>query len=176
MAAGANRAERRVVLNLGTDRLVQVELDETGLAPPTPEIEQERRVAIHDLLEENSFRLVPREGRAIPAGPYSLRLITGDRHLILALTGPEDQPAAEIHLALSPFRAVMKDYFAICDSYFDAIRRRPPHQIEAIDMGRRGLHDEGSTLLQERLAGKAEIDFPTARQLFSLVCVLHHRG
>lgn len=158
------------------DRLCAVELDDRGLAPPTPEIEQERRVAIYDLLEENQFRLVPRDGRDAAAGPYALNLAVRDRHLVFALEGAGGKPAGAFHLALSPFRAVIKDYYSICESYFDAIRRLPPHQIETIDMGRRGVHDEGSRLLQERLAGKAEIDLPTARRLFTLICVLHFRG
>jgi len=152
-----------------------VELDLEGLGAPTPEIEQERRVAIHDLLEDNQFALPVREGRKAVEGPYNLRLFMRDQHLVFALHGKGGMEAGEIYLALAPFRAVVKDYFAICESYFDAIKRLPPHKIEAIDMARRGLHDEGSQLLQERLAGKADIALSTARRLFTLIVVLHQR-
>ena len=154
-------------------RLVSVELDETGLAPPTPEIEQERRVAIYDLLEANAFRPV-REGA--PEGPYRLRLAVRERRLILELSTEGGTPAGEIHLSLGPLRQIIKDYFAICESYYDAVKTLPPAKIEAIDMGRRGIHDEGARLLKERLEGKAELDDDTARRLFTLVCVLHFKG
>ena len=157
-----------------TDRLASIELDDAGLPPPSDEIEQERRVAIFDLLEENTFRLVPREGRPTPAGPYGLRLAVRDRRLVFTITASDGGLAGEIHLALSPFRNAVRDYFAIIQQYFDAIRRLPAHQIETIDMGRRGVHDEGSRILLERLEGKVEIDFTTARRFFTLICVLHY--
>lgn len=157
-------------------RLAEVTLDDAGLPTPTPEIEQERRVAIYDLLEENFFRVLPRAGEEPPAGPYSLRLAVQDRYLVFAVTDSGGGAVADWHLSLTPFRSAVKDYFAICESYFDAIRRLPPHQIEAIDMGRRGVHDEGSRILIERLSDKVEIDMPTARRLFTLICVLHFRG
>lgn len=158
-----------------TDRLVEVTLDETGLAVATPEIEQERRVAIFDLLEENVFALPAREGRAVPPGPYRLSLAIRDRRLVFDLAG-ETGPAGAFHLSLTPFTQVVKDYFQICESYFDAVKRLPASQIEAIDMGRRGIHNEGSRILMERLEGKVETDMATARRLFTLICVLHFKG
>ncbi|TPE50695.1 UPF0262 family protein [Amaricoccus solimangrovi] len=157
-------------------RLVDVTLDESGLAPPTPEIEQERRVAIYDLLEENRFGLLPREGRPAPDGPYRLTLSIRDRRLVFALATEDGTPAGEFHLSLTPFNQVVKDYFQICESYFDAVKHLPPAQIEAIDMGRRGIHNEGSRVLLERLEGKVETDMATARRLFTLICVLHFKG
>ena len=157
-------------------RLIEVTLDETGLAPPTPEVEQERRVAIFDLLEENRFALPPREGREVPPGPYRLTLAIRERRLVFELATEAGAPAGAFHLSLTPFNQVVKDYFQICESYFDAVKRLPPAQIEAIDMGRRGIHDEGSRILLERLEGKVETDIATARRLFTLICVLHFKG
>jgi uncharacterized protein (UPF0262 family) len=157
-------------------RLIEVTLDETGLAAPTPEIEQERRVAIFDLIEENRFALPGREGRPAPPGPYRLHLGIRERRLVFHVATEADEPAAEFHLSLSPFRQVVKDYFQICESYFDAVKRLPPAQIEAIDMGRRGIHNEGSRVLLERLKGKVDTDMATARRLFTLICVLHFQG
>ena len=154
-------------------RLVAVTLDEAGLAPPTPEVEQERKVAIFDLLEENAFD-VQKEG--VPEGPYQLNLSIRDRRLVFDIRTEAGEPAAEFHLSLGPFRQIIKDYFAICESYFDAVKKLPPSQIEAIDMGRRGIHNEGARILEERLEGKAVVDSDTARRLFTLVCVLHFRG
>jgi uncharacterized protein (UPF0262 family) len=159
-----------------TDRLCEVTLDESGLAPPTPEIEQERRVAIFDLLEENRFALPTRDGRPPQAGPYRLALSIRDRRLVFDLEAESGAKAAEFHLSLTPFNQVVKDYFQICESYFDAVKRLPPSQIEAIDMGRRGIHNEGSRVLLERLDGKVETDMATARRLFTLICVLHFKG
>jgi uncharacterized protein (UPF0262 family) len=159
-----------------TDRLIEVTLDETGLAPPTPEIEQERRVAIYDLLEDNRFALPVREGRPVVPGPYRLRLSIRDRRLVFDLATDGGEKAGEFHLSLTPFHQVVKDYFQICESYFDAVKRLPPAQIEAIDMGRRGIHNEGSRILLERLDGKVETDMATARRLFTLICVLHFKG
>jgi uncharacterized protein (UPF0262 family) len=158
------------------DRLIEVTLDETGLAPPTPEIEQERRVAIFDLLEQNRFALPDRDGRAPPPGPYRLHLAIRDRRLVFEVEAEAGEKASEFHLSLTPFRQVVKDYFQICESYFDAVKRLPPSQIEAIDMGRRGIHNEGSRILLERLAGKVDTDMATARRLFTLICVLHFKG
>ena len=154
-------------------RLVAVTLDEAGLAPPTPEVEQERKVAIFDLLEENAFD-VEKEG--VPPGPYQLSLAIRDRRLVFDIRTEAGDPAAEFHLSLGPFRQIIKDYFAICESYFDAVKKLPPSQIEAIDMARRGIHNEGARILEERLEGKAAVDSDTARRLFTLVCVLHFRG
>lgn len=157
-------------------RLRQIHLDDTNLPPPTPEIEQERRVAIYDLLENNSFILPEREDRAVPAGPYDLGLSIRERRLVFELATESGAPAAEFHLSLSPFRQVVKDYYQICESYFNAVKTLPPSQIETIDMARRGIHNEGARILQERLEGKAEVDQDTSRRLFTLICVLHFGG
>ncbi|CAN5712448.1 UPF0262 family protein [soil metagenome] len=160
----------------GGDRLADITLDDTGLPAPTPEIEQERRVAIFDLLEENRFGLPARNDRPAPKGPYHLKLAIRERRLVFDLAAEAGDKAAEFHLSLTPFQQVVKDYFQICESYFSAVRRLPPAQIEAIDMGRRGIHDEGSRILMERLKGKVETDMATARRLFTLICVLHFKG
>ncbi len=154
-------------------KLVSIEIDDKGLAPPTPEIEQERKVAIFDLLEDNSFTLPERDGRDVPEGPFKLSLAIRERRLVFDLDTESGEKAAEFHLSLGPFRQVVKDYFQICESYFDAVKKMPPSQIEAIDMARRGIHNEGARVLQERLEGKAVIDIDTARRLFTLICVLH---
>lgn len=154
--------------------LVAVEIDDAGLPTPTPEIEQERKVAIFDLLEDNSFTLPRVEDDT--QGPFKLNLSIRERRLVFDITSEADEKAAEFHLSLGPFRQVVKDYFQICESYFDAVKKLPPSQIEAIDMGRRGIHNEGARVLQERLEGKAEIDIDTARRLFTLICVLHFGG
>ena len=154
----------------------QIDLDDGNLPPPTPEIEQERRVAMFDLMEENSFTLPARDGREVPAGPYKLGLAIREKRLVFDIATEADEKAAEFHLSLSPFRQVVKDYFQICKSYFDAVKTLPPSQIETIDMARRGIHNEGARILQERLEGKAEVDDDTARRLFTLICVLHFGG
>ena len=151
-------------------------LDDSGLPPPTPEIEQERKVAMFDLLEDNSFVLPARDGRNVPDGPYRVGLAIRDKRLVFDVTTEAEEKAAEFHLSLGPFRQVVKDYFQICESYFDAVKKLPPSQIETIDMARRGIHNEGSRVLQERLDGKAEVDTDTARRLFTLICVLHFGG
>ncbi len=157
-------------------RISHIELDDSALPPPTPEIEQERKVAIFDLLEDNSFVLPGREGRPAPDGPYHLKLAIRDKRLVFDIDTEQAQKAAEFHLSLGPFRQVVKDYFQICESYFNAVKTMPPSQIETIDMARRGIHNEGSRVLQERLDGKAEVDTDTARRLFTLICVLHFGG
>ncbi|MVO18493.1 UPF0262 family protein [Parasedimentitalea huanghaiensis] len=157
-------------------RISHIELDDRNLPPPTPEIEQERRVAIFDLIEENSFALPLRDDRDLPPGPYHLGLAIRDKRLVFDVATENGGKAAEFHLSLSPFRQVVKDYYQICESYFTAVKTLPPSQIETIDMARRGIHNEGSRVLQERLAGKAEIDTDTARRLFTLICVLHFGG
>ncbi len=154
-------------------RICHIAIDETGLKPPTPEIEQERRVAIFDLLEDNVFALPPRDGRVPPVGPYRLGLAIREGRLVFDIATEAEAKVTEFHLSLGPFRQVVKDYFQICESYFDAVKRLPPSQIEAIDMARRGIHNEGARVLQERLEGKAEVDIDTARRLFTLICVLH---
>ena len=153
--------------------LVDIILDDSALPEPTPEIAQERRVAIFDLLQENEF-IVVREGS--PQGPYKLLLGMQDRRLVFTVSTTLGEPAGQFMLSLSPLKQVIKDYFAICESYFKAVTTMPPAQIEAIDMGRRGIHDEGLEQLQERLEGKIETDKMTARRLFTLICALHYRG
>jgi uncharacterized protein (UPF0262 family) len=150
-------------------RLQSVELDEDSLASVSRDQEQERQIAIYDLLEDNSF-----EPDGASGGPYDLKIALADNRLALDITGPDYQ--RRHLLSLSPFRAVVKDYRMVCDSYYDAIRTATPQRIETLDMGRRGLHDEGSVLLKTRLAGKVEVDSDTARRLFTLICALHWRG
>ncbi|WP_439271578.1 UPF0262 family protein [Pseudochrobactrum sp. HB0163] len=152
-------------------RLVDVELDET-IGQSTPDIEHERAVAIFDLIEENIFSPVG----DTKDGPYRLRLSLIEKRLILHITRENGEEVATHILSLSPLRKVVKDYFLICESYYAAIRSASPSRIEAIDMGRRGLHNEGSQTLMNRLEGKIDMDFDTARRLFTLVCVLHWRG
>ena len=152
-------------------RLVDVELDQS-IGRSTPDVEHERAVAIFDLIEENSFCPAGDAGE----GPYRLKLSMVDSRLVLAVSR-EDGAAVVTHiLSLTPFRRIVRDYYMICESYDEAIRTATPSRIEAIDMGRRGLHDEGSRILMDRLSDKIEIDFGTARRLFTLVCVLHWRG
>jgi uncharacterized protein (UPF0262 family) len=153
------------------NRIARVTLDERSVVRRSPEVEHERAVAIYDLTEENSFCLV--EG---PTGPYDLSLGIEDNRLVLDIGNENAEPLAKHILSLTPFRRIVKDYFTICESYYEAIKRSSPSQIEAIDMGRRGLHNEGAELLRERLAGKIELDSNTARRLFTLICVLHIRA
>ena len=153
-------------------RICQIDIDDTGLPAPSPEMEQERRVAVFDLLEDNSFALPPRDDRAAPPGPYRLLLAIRERRLVVDIAQESGEKVTEFHLSLGPFRQVVKDYEQICASYFDAVKRLPPSQIEAIDMARRGIHNEGARVLQERLEGKAAIDLDTARRLFTLISVM----
>ncbi|MGE0503760.1 MAG: UPF0262 family protein [Rhizobiaceae bacterium] len=155
----------------GSRRLVDIELDET-IGRSTPDVEHERAVAIFDLIEENAFAPVGDTG----AGPYRLKLSLADQRLVFAIARESGEAVVTHILSLTPFRRIVKDYYLICESYYEAIRNSTPSQIEAIDMGRRGLHNEGSQTLLERLDGKIEIDFGTARRLFTLICVLHWRG
>jgi len=157
-------------------RICQIELDDSALPPPTPEIEQERKVAMFDLLEENVFDLPKRDDRVVPDGPYRVGLSIREKRLVFDIDTETGEKAAEFHLSLSPFRQVVKDYWAICESYFDAVKNMPPSQIETIDMARRGIHNEGARILTERLEGKADIDNDTSRRLFTLICVLHFGG
>ena len=154
------------------NRIGRIDIDDSALPPPTPEMEQDRRVAVFDLLEDNSFVLPGREGQPAPAGPYALVLAVRDKRLVFDISTDGGEKLAEFHLSLGPFRQTVKDYFQICASYFDAVKRLPPAQIEAIDMARRGIHNEGARTLQERLEGKAVIDIDTARRLFTLICAL----
>ncbi|MEL6408993.1 MAG: UPF0262 family protein [Pseudomonadota bacterium] len=153
-----------------------IELDDSNLPPPTPEIEQERKVAMFDLIEENVFELPKRDDRVLPAGPYRVGLSIREKRLVFDVRLENETRVVEFHLSLSPFRQVVKDYWAICESYFDAVKNLPPSQIETIDMARRGIHNEGARVLEERLDGKAIIDNDTARRLFTLICVLHFGG
>jgi len=159
-----------------SNRLTDIRLDDSALPAPTPEIEQERRVAIFDLLEENSFTLPGRDGADMPAGPYHLDLSIQERRLVFDVSTEGGDAVVIFHLSLGPFRQVVRDYFQICEAYFDAVKRLPAAQIEAIDMGRRGIHDEGARILDERLEGKVITDHSTARRLFTLICVLHFKG
>ena len=156
--------------------LTYVELDDTGLPAPTPDVERERKVALFDLIEENVFGLEARGGVEPPDGPYQLFLSIKDRRLVFDVKTENGADATAFHLSVTPLKPVIKDYFQICESYFDAVKRLPPARIEAIDMGRRGIHTEGSKQLLERLDGKINTDLATARRLFTLVCVLHMRG
>lgn len=152
-------------------RIAEIGLDEALSGRLRPEVEHDRAVAIQDLIDENSFKLV--DGAA---GPYRVELGVDGGRLLLRVKPLSGADAQVFGLALSPFRRIIKDYFTVCDSYFEAIRTMSPSQIEAIDMGRRGLHNEGAEKLHERLQGRAEIDMPTARRLFTLLAVLHARG
>ena len=148
-------------------RIVDISLDEESVARRSPEVEHERAVALFDLLEENDFALVGQPG------PYKLHVGIFEQRLVFGVHGPDDRKLRGIVLSLTPLRKVVKDYFLVCESYYAAIKKLGPAQIEALDMGRRGLHDEGSELLRERLAGKIEVDHDTARRLFTLICALH---
>jgi uncharacterized protein (UPF0262 family) len=152
-------------------RLIDVTLDPGSIGRARPHIEHEREVAKLDLLESNSFEL--ENG---PQGPYRLQLAIIEERLVFDIRDEAMQPLTALQLSLGPFRRLIKDYFLVCESYFEAIRTAPPSRIEAIDMGRRGLHDEGSRLLGEKLKGKIALDFDTARRLFTLICALHWKG
>ena len=152
-------------------RIAKVTLDERTVVRRNPDVEHERAVAIFDLLEEYCFAPVE-----IGGGPYHLHLCIEEDRLVFDLRSARGKALGKVALALAPFRRIVKDYFTVCESYYAAIRTASPSRIEAIDMGRRALHDEGSTVLRERLAGKVEIDHNTARRLFTLLCVLHIRG
>ena len=151
-------------------RLSDVTLDDT-IGRATPDIEHERAVAIFDLVEDNCFEPVGHGG-----GPYHLKLSLAESRLVFSIVTEAGEPVATHILSLTPFRRIVKDYFMICESYYAAIRQSSPAQIEAIDMGRRGIHNEGSQTLIDRLDGKIVVDFQTARRLFTLICVLHWRG
>jgi uncharacterized protein (UPF0262 family) len=152
-------------------RLVAVTLDEASIGRSGPQIEHERAVAIYDLLEQNTFAPLDEAG-----GPFKLHLSINGNRLMLDIKRADGTPAMVHLLSLSALRRIVKDYFTVCDSYYEAIRTAPPERIEALDMGRRALHDQGSELLMERLKHKVTIDFDTARRLFTLICVLHWKG
>ena len=151
--------------------IVDITLDEATVVRRSADVEHERAVAIYDLLEENVFAPV-----GDYSGPYRVHLGISENRLLFDIRSEGDEPLGTVVLPLSPFRRIVKDYFTVCESYFQAIKSASPSKIEAIDMGRRGLHNEGSDLLRARLEGKIEIDFDTARRLFTLICVLHIRG
>ena len=156
-------------------RLISIDLDERTILWRSADVEQERRIAIFDLLEQNHF--CPQ--RAYPqgyAGPYRLALRVEEGRLALDISSEDRQLLETLILALGRFRRPIKDYFAVCDSYYQAVAKASPEQIETIDMARRALHNDAATLLVERLEGKIDVDFDTARRLFTLVCVLHIRG
>ncbi|MBM3951477.1 MAG: UPF0262 family protein [Rhodospirillales bacterium] len=150
-----------------TQRIVKIELDERGLVRRSPQIEHERKVAIYDLIEENSFAIAGFEG------PYQLRLGVEENRLAFDVRDVQGAELLRFAMPLAPFKMIVKDYFTLCESYFAAIKTATPSRIEAIDMGRRGLHNEGAELLRERLADKVAVDSGTARRLFTLLCVLH---
>ena len=153
---------------MSSARLQEVVLDETTIAPAAPEMMEERRVAIRDLVEENSFQLPGRDG-----GPYRLELSLENRKLVFAISDAVSGEDVAVHvLSLTPFKRIVRDYDLIRESYYAAVRDAAADRIEAIDMGRRGVHNEGSQLLMDRLEGKIEVDFETARRLFTLVCAL----
>jgi uncharacterized protein (UPF0262 family) len=152
-------------------RLVAVTLDEGSIGRSGPDIEHERAVAIYDLIEQNSFSPADHDG-----GPYALHLSMAESRLVFDIRLSDGTPVTAHLLSMTPFRKIVKDYFMICDSYYAAIRTATPERIEAIDMGRRGLHDEGSNILMDRLKDKVTVDFDTARRLFTLICVLHWKG
>lgn len=152
-------------------RLVEITLDQKSIGHNNANVAHEREVAIFDLLEENAFDLDGHEG-----GPYALHLSLADNRLIFNIADADHNPVDEVSLSLAPFRKLVKDYFIVCESYYEAIKTAPASRIEAIDMGRKGLHDEGSELLKERLNGKINLDTATARRLFTLLCALHWKG
>jgi len=152
-------------------RLVAVTLDEASIGSSSRDIDHERAVAIYDLIEENSFAPVGHK-----SGPYALNLSLKENRLVFDIRREDGKPVIAHLLSLTPFKRIVKDYFLICDSYYSAIRTATPDRIEAIDMGRRGLHDEGSKILQEAIKTKVVVDFDTARRLFTLICVLHWKG
>ena len=154
-----------------SNRLVAVTIDDGSIGTSNRDVEHERAVAIYDLLEENSFAPVGQS-----AGSYALRLGMKENRLVFDISKPDGKPVVAHLLSLTPFKRIVKDYFLICDSYYAAIRTATPDRIEAIDMGRRGLHDEGSRILHDALKRKVKVDFDTARRLFTLICVLHWKG
>ncbi|HWK95621.1 MAG TPA: UPF0262 family protein [Pseudolabrys sp.] len=152
-------------------RLVGVTLDEASIGRSNPDVEHERAIAIYDLLELNSFAPVGHDD-----GPYTLNLSINDNRLVFDIRREDGSPVVAHLFSLSPLRRIVKDYYMICDSYYQAIRTATPDKIEAIDMGRRGIHNDGSRILMERLKDKVTVDMDTARRLFTLICVLHWKG
>lgn len=152
-------------------RIINIFLDEKSVVRRAAHVEHERKVAIYDILEENRFQLVGDD-----SGPYNLHLSIEENRLVFDVRNEKNKPLDRFSLPVNSFRKIVKDYFMVCESYLDAIKSAPPSRIEALDMGRRSLHNEGSDILRERLADRVEIDKATARRLFTLICVLHIRG
>ena len=152
-------------------RIAQITLDENTVIRRSPDIEHERRIAIYDLLEANSFQPVGEF-----EGPYNVLMGMEENRLVLNIRNSDNDPLTRVLVPLMPFRRIIKDYFTICESYLQAIKSAQPSKIEAIDMGRRGLHNDGSDLLRERLDGKIVVDNETARRLFTLICILQIRS
>ncbi len=152
-------------------RIIDVTLDEQSFVRRNPDVDHERRVAVFDLLQKNRF--APASGTE---GPFRVHISVRETRLVLDVRSGDERPVDTIVLALTPFRRIIREYFLICESYYDAIKTATPSRIEAIDMGRRGLHDEGAQLLRRQLAAKVEVDEATSRRLFTLLCVLHFRG
>lgn len=163
MARAANKQK--------TGRLAAVTLDDASIGRSSREVEHERAVAIYDLVADNKFRPLGHDG-----GPYALQLGMSGNRLVFDIREADGMPVIAHMLSLAPFRRIVKDYFTVCDSYYAAIRTATPDRIEALDMGRRSLHDEGSHVVMERLRRKVELDFDTARRLFTLITVLHWKG
>jgi uncharacterized protein (UPF0262 family) len=163
--------ESREFDSTSKERLVAITFDETSIRRGNSNIEHEREVAVFDILEGNRFALDSREG-----GPYKLKLSIVEDRLVFAVAQDGSDDAFTFVLSLTPLRRIMKDYFVVCESYYQAIRTAPPSRIQSIDMGRRALHEEGSNVLLERLKGKITVDRDTARRLFSLICALHWKG
>ncbi|MAW79469.1 MAG: hypothetical protein CMI63_04475 [Parvularcula sp.] len=150
--------------------IVKIDLDERSLAPATADIEHERKVAIYDLLEENYFR-----PEGVDNGPFELYLSNVERRLVFDVRREGGEALGQVHLSMTPFRKIIKDYFMLCESYYDAIRNAAPAQIETIDMARRAMHNEGAEILTDRLKDKIEVDANTGRRLFTLICSFHMR-
>jgi len=161
--------------NMADPRIIDIALDEATILWRNPDIEQERRIAIFDLIEENTFKHL-RAFEAGHTGSYKLCLSVVDGRLSIEIADESDAPLEQIVLGLARFRRPIREYFAICDSYYQAIRKASPQEIETIDMARRGVHNNAAEMLLERLESKVETDFATARRLFTLICVLHIRG
>jgi uncharacterized protein (UPF0262 family) len=168
-----DRAAEDVTASERRKSIVRIQLEEKSFLRRRPEVEHEREVALFDLLEDNMFTLL---GEGAHQGPYHLRLALADDRLVVDVRDTGDRSLREIAMAVRPFRSIIKDYFLVCESYFDAIKTSSPSQIEAIDVGRRALHNEGASLLHERLSEHVALDHITARRFFTLLCVLHMRG
>lgn len=162
-------------MSMNNNFISNIILQEAGLPVPTPEIEHERNAAIYDILQENVFGLDSQVGMDVPSGPFLLNLSIRNSLLVFLIENEAKMNNFELHLSLSPLKPIIKDYFEICKSYFNAVKKLSPNQIEVIDMGRRGIHLEGARALIDRLNGKIKTDIPTAKRLFTLICALHFR-